>query len=549
MSIDQRRLADNYVPSFGTPWAPILPPEQLAQLTDRQLWDYTQARKTANEFALKNPIGSGWKLPAWDTVMRHWQSHRIHVILGGQRSSKSAFAARLCVWGLGNIPEAEIRAYHVNSDRSVQDQQRAIWESLPDGIKSLPTKRGYGGHSVQYSQKNGFTGDVLILPALPGWTRGGRIDFNNYRSYENDRKTAEGFKAHLLWLDEEAPVDLFKTLRTRTTDYHGRIILTFTTIEGWTSLVQELLGKVKTLETRYAPLVKRKLPVLQESLQHDGMLIHYFWTEDNPFIDVNEFRAKMRGLSKEDVLARAYGIPTKAAKAAFPLFSRDVHVLKAHEDLPFIKNPEYPVTRYFVMDPGGSKNDFLCWVAIDAAGTWWVYREWPDMDTFGEWALPGPTPEGKAGPAQKSLGWGIAEEVDQIKLMEGNEEIFERLVDPRMGAAEKKGDEGATTLITDFDKYGMTLIPAPGVDIKSGLKLINGLLYYDTEKPIDSRNSPKIFFSPRCGNMIHMMAEYTATYSTEHTKEAPDLLRYLATANPIHVSPSDMQTQGGGGSY
>lgn len=551
MSVDPRRLADSYQPTrdtFGLDWVPPKTRAELEQLSDKELFDYMLARQQVEKWAVENPVGSGWVPPAWRKVLEHWQSHRIHVILGGNRSGKSVFASRLCVWAMANIPEAEVRGWHVNKMRSNQDMQRLIYEALPASLKSFPTSRGKY-HAMSWSQANGFTNDVLIIPAMKGWTKGGRMDFNNYASYQDDPQVAEGFKIHLGWLDEESPQTLFKTLLQRTTDYHGRLVLTFTTLNGWTPLVEDILGKVRVIESRYAPLVKRKLPVLQESLRYDGMMIYNFWTEDNPFIDTEEFRQKMKGLHEDEVLARAYGVPTKAAKAAFPMFSRDVHVLKSHDDLPWIKNPNYEVTRYHICDPGGSKNDFMGWVAIDQAGTWWVYREWPDHETYGEWALPGSTVEGKAGPAQTSLGWGFDRETEEIEKLEAGEEIFERLVDPRMGAQEKKADEGATNFITDFEKHGIVLVPAPGVDIKSGLKKINELLHYNPDKPRDSRNSPRIFFSPKCENWIHMMSEYTATSGTEHTKEGPDLLRYLAMSNPIFVRKQDMGGTNTTGSY
>lgn len=558
--IDTRRYADSYSPQFGLNWTPRLTREQLEQMSVPQMLAYGEARKQAEQWADDNPVGSGWVLPSWRTVMNHWQSHRVHVICGGNRSSKSSLAARLCVWALGTIPEAEVRCYHVNGDRSKQDQQRVIWESLPRGLKNMPTKRS-AFHSISYSQANGFTNDILIVPPLAGWSKGGRVDFGNYASYANNQQVAEGFKAHVVWLDEEAPVALFKTLMQRTTDYHGRIILTFTVLQGWSPLVAELLGKVRTLEWAYAPLLKRKVPILQESLQHEGMLIHFFHTENNPFIDVSEFHSKMKGLPEDEILARAYGIPTKAAKAAFPLFSRDVHVVK-HEDLPWIKRerealklgkplPAYPVTRYMAIDPAGARSWFMLWVAVDAAGTWWVYREWPDHATYGEWALPGPTVEGKQGPAQKSLGYGISDYVALIKELEQGEQIFERLIDPRMGAAEKQSsDEGATTIISDLDKHDLVVVPAPGVDVENGIQMLQGLLSFKPDQPRDSLNSPKLFVSDRCENFIYSMAEIADRVpSTAALKDPVDCGRYLAVSNIMYVAPEDMQARGGGGSY
>jgi len=547
---DPRKMADAYKPDFGIQWTPILPREALAKMTDRQLWEYQQARKQVEEFAAKNPVGSGWILPSWKKVMDDWQQSRIIVILGGNRSSKSSLAARLCVWAMGTIPECEARAYHINGERSKQDQQRFIWDALPHSLKHLPTKRS-ATHTVQYTQANGFTGDKMILPPLEGWTKGGQITFSNYASYSNDNQVAEGFKSHIIWLDEEAPEALFKTLMQRTTDYRGRIILTFTVLDGWSSLVQQILGKVRTLEYRNAPLLNnRRIPVLQESLQHEGMKVHYFWTEDNPFLPTDEFKSKMRGLPEDEILARAYGIPTKSVKAIFTKFDRAVNVVK-HEDIPFVKNPNYPVTRYMAIDPAGSRNWTILWIAVDVAGTWWVYREWPSHAVYGAWAEPGSTAEGKAGPAQTSLGYGIKEYVQLIKDAEEGEKIFERLIDPRMGAAEKQSsDEGATTIISDLDKHDMTVIPAPGVDVDNGIQLIQGLLAWNPEKPRDSLNSPRYFVSDRCENHIHAMCEYTAKGgANEATKDFIDPARYAAVSNIMYVAPEDMESRMGGGSY
>ena len=468
----------------------------------------------------------------WDMTVATYGNYEAAGVVH-HNSSKSMIASRLCVWAAGTIPGAEVRAYHVNEDRSIEDQQRMIWDALPNGIRTLPTKKGLN-HSVQYSQKNGFTDNICILPPVNGFRRGGSIKFSNYRSYQADAQVAEGFKAHLIWCDEECPQKMFETLQYRTTDYHGRIILTFTTLTGWTPLVQDILGKTRTLEKRFAPLVGRELPVVQESLSRPGTIIYYFWTEDNSFIDTSDFRNKLLGRAKDEVFARAYGVPTKSMTSVFPGFNKEVNVIP-HEKLPWTNNPDYNVTRYMVLDPAGSKNWFMLWVAIDAAGTWWVYREWPDYD---DWALPGTGPEGKAGPAQKGSKKGINDYVELIKNCEEGETVFERFIDPRLGAAEKQAANGATTIISELDDAGMVFLPAPGVEIENGLQLINGLLSYDEHKPLSSLNAPKLYISERCQNLIYAMQEYTAKGGKEEaTKDPIDCLRYLLVAQCSFVDP------------
>jgi hypothetical protein len=534
--VNPNQLADAYRPDFGIEWIPPHERHVLASMPHDQLVKYAQARKYAEMRAEENPVGSGWIMPSWRRVMDAWQKYPIIVILGGQRSSKSSFASRLCVWAAATIPQAEVRAYHVNEDRSVEDQQRFIWDALPQSIRTLPTKKGVY-HSVQYSQKNGFTDNVCILPPLPGAKRGGTIKFGNYRQYQQDAQVTEGFKAHLIWADEEIPPKMFETLVYRTTDFHGRIILTFTTLSGWTPLIQDILGRTRTLEKRRSTLLNTDLPVMQESLSRPGAAIFYFWTEDNKFIDTSDFLMKIRGRSRDEILARAYGIPVKSISGAFPAFNKEHNVVAA-KDLPWVRNPDYKVTRYMAIDPAGSKNWFMLWVAVDADNTWWVYREWPDYD---DWALPGSSAEGKAGPAQKGSRKGIKDYVEMIRDLEGDEEIFERFIDPRLGAAEKQSADGAVTIISQLDDENMTVVPAPGVDVDNGLQLISNQLAFDEAKPISSVNAPHLFISEECQNFIFAMQEYTAKGGKdEATKDPIDCLRYIAVSNPQFYDEVDL---------
>ena len=154
----------------GIPWVDVPDRDVLASWPQEQLVEYLAFREERNKQALDNPVGAGWTLPMWHEVMDCWHKYQNIIILGGNRSAKSVFASRLCVWAAGTIPAAEVRAYHVNEDRSIEDQQRMIYDALPIGIRALPTKKGLN-HSVQYSQKNGFTDNICILPPLQGARR------------------------------------------------------------------------------------------------------------------------------------------------------------------------------------------------------------------------------------------------------------------------------------------------------------------------------------------------------------------------------------------
>lgn len=543
MSVKPEQFADFYQPDFGCPWvdvlplhrAPGMPPTQrvLSEMSLDELLLYEKTRKDRDIAAELNPVGSGWTLPSWQMVMENWNKYNIHVLLGGNQSAKTTFGSRLAVWAAGTIPGAEVYCWHVTDKRSIDDQQRFVYEALPQSIKTLPTKKGTH-HSVQYTQKNGFTDGICILPPLPGCRRGGSIKFFNYAQYQQNDQIIEGVKAHFCWADEVIPVQLMETMKYRLLTYHGRMLLTFTVIDGWNDTIQKILAKTRTIKKRYSERMKAELPVMQESLSMDSCCIYYAWTEDNPFTSMDQFWKLNASADRATVLARGYGIPSKSIQNVFPAFDREVNVVP-HEELPFIKDPEYPCTRYMAIDPAGSKNWFMVWVAIDAAGTWWIYREWPDYD---DWALPGSTAEGKPGPAQKGTRKGIKDYVELIRNMEGGEEIYERIIDPRLGNAQRQAEEGATTLISDLEDHNMIVLPAPGGaggaggEIEDGLQLINNLLAWDQSKPRDSANSPHLFVSDRCQNVIYALQEYTAKGGRdENTKDPIDCLRYLRKAN------------------
>ena len=527
--------ADEYKPDFGYPF-PTWTPEELDQKTEAELKNLYSLKTQIEANAKVEPVTWGWTLPGWQQVMDEWANYTNHVILGGNRSSKSSFAARLVVDAALRIPEARIRCYHVNDERSIAEQQGMIWEALPTRLKALSKHKGRA-YSLGYNQKNGFTGGKIVFPAQPGCARGSEIVFTNYQSYKNDAQTAEGWWAHLVWGDEEMPQKLFETLQYRLVDARGRLVLTFTTLNGWSPLIADVMGRTKVLSKRHAPLLNRDIPDAMESLSRSRTRLYFFWTEDQRFIPVDDFVESLKGRPADEIMARAYGIPTKSSQSPFPTFDETVHVVP-HETLPFVLDPHYKVTRYHVVDPSGSKPWFMIWAAVDAACCY-IYREWPDI-AYGEWAEAGEGPEGKAGPAQRPLAWGIRDYVDHIQQCEIGENVFERIIDPRLGAAPVQGKEGATSIITELDDMGLTMIPSPGLQIDHGLMLINSALKFNQAAPLSATNAPKLRISDRCQNTIFALKNFTNQGGKdEATKDPIDCLRYLLMTGADYVDQQE----------
>ena len=554
--------ADEIDARFGVPWTDdfkyvkgelqcALSDEEIDKLTvqdpvraetlTRLLLDQPNSEK-------EDPIEWGWTLPGWRRVMDNWKDTKIHVCLGGNRSSKTTFASRLLVHLAQNIPEAEIRSMHVSEERSISDSQRYIWDSLPARYKR--SKKKSENHSLQYTQKNGFNaGKAILPPTTPDAERGSTIYFNNYRQYMADPQIFEGWSAHCIHMDEECPQNIFETLvGGRTVDYHGRVILTFTTLQGYTPLVNSLLKGATTVRSKYSALLDKELPLEQVSANWPDCRIYYFWSEMSPFVDYKELIRTYSKQPQEVKLARLYGIPSKSFEGKFPKFQRETNVIE-HSKIPFIADPSANVTRYFICDPGGSKPWVGLWAGVMKDGRIYIYREFPDS-TMGSWAIPHINGAGKAvgkpGPGQRPLGWGYSDYLSYFEAQEEGEEIFERIVDPRMGAATVRTKEGESNIINTMSNMGFVMRAAPGVSIDSGIAKINDALSWDDTEPMTDKNCPKLYFSDHCENTISSMLEYAGESKSDYFSDQIDCLRYLFVSGADYITDRDMQVTGGG---
>jgi len=200
-----------------------------------------------------------------------------------------------------------------------------------------------------------------------------------------------------------------------------------------------------------------------------------------------------------------------------------------------VRDPAYAVTRYLVIDPAPVKPWTMIWVAVDRAGVHWVYREWPDI-SYGDWGEWGKNERSRGGPAQKPNGFGIKDYIDVIGQLENGEELYERLIDPRMGATSRQGKDGASTMIDDLCDGGMMVMPAPGLHEDEGLQALQNLLAWNTQKPQEALNRPHFMISDNCEQTIMCLQEYTGREGKDEAwKDFVDCCRYAAIAGLTFV--------------
>ena len=517
---------------------PILAPpsdHEITVMEPEEIVRFHSLYHEAIDNAEKDPFRYGFDLPHWKKVDASLEEDDEALILGGNRSSKTNYSAKAVVKALVENPDSEIFCFAQNAKVSIRQQQREIWRYLPAEYK----KKILGQTAnISYTKKNGFTDSSFILP------NGSQAIFLTYSQFQQDDTILEGAELGSknpkwinigAWLDEYlgGPA-LIDTIRNRLATRNAKLLVTFTPIRGWTEVVRSYLDGAKTVESAKAEMLNGELLPVVQKCRHRSATVHYFHSVNNPFNDYDRLKRNLAGASREQILIRAYGVPTKSFTTVFPKFSTAVNVVKA-QDIPKVN-----VTRYQIIDPAGRKNWFMAWVAVDAKGTFWVYREWPGVDV-GEWAEPGDDGGWKTGEGCRGQGFGIRDYLELIENLEKDpltgeaEEIFERLIDPRLSAARYQKEDGDSCLLDDLNEMDFDVKPAPGDNIEDGLQKLVDLMSYDTNKDIDGQNHPHFYVSEECENIISALGNYTSEGGKDEPWKDPiDCLRYAAAADIAH---------------
>jgi hypothetical protein len=484
------------------------------------------------------------------------------IILGGNRSGKSRYAGWKTVRSAIEFPGSNIICLAENEKTSIETQQAIIWHYLPNEDKALNNKQGrsrdgQSGYYIKYESYCGFGKERLV--AL---RNGSKIHF---KTYNQDPGDCEGWMFGVagkvavgVWADENLRVNWLAMLLRRLRFQQAHLLWSFTPINGMTPTIKEAVGDGgRVLESRPAELLPDRvnvpglpvghMPYVQEAALNRGKVI-YFWSSMNPFGDGDRsyyegVKEDCQGRSSEYTQRIAYGYTRETVGKPFPLFGpwnvmEPEHIPKQGSNFQFV-------------DPAGGRSWANLWVRVTADGKHYIYRDWPDEQTYGEWALPNIESTGdnlaklhKAGPAQNSQGLGTSALRQLWRGLEGDEEIAERYIDPRAGRNPHAADHGGTCLIEDLAAdyvgpdgvvvEGMDFIPASGVAMEEGLTQVNELLHWDERRALDMvTNAPRLFVSRECTQVIGALNHWPGPAAGEKHpwKDFADLLRYMAVAD------------------
>lgn len=269
------------------------------------------------------------------------------------------------------------------------------------------------------------------------------------------------------------------------------------------------------------------MPLVQRPSTPNAAIL-YFWSAGNPFGNYPEIKKLLEGKHSDVVKQDAYGYAEDTANRMFPLFGS--WNIVARDRLPETG------TNYMVCDPSGGRNIATIWARVTPGRRpdIFIYRDWPDARTYGEWAVPSDHPEtfdGDMGPAQRPLGLGVQEykqtwrEAERIRPVfaegrllerdphrrraaeralraagflekggvwqgeeadlaafaretEAREEIFLRLIDSRAGRNQVIAERGGTCLIDQFaetHEAGGRVLPGLNFIPASGVGIDEGI--------------------------------------------------------------------------
>jgi hypothetical protein len=323
------------------------------------------------------------------------------------------------------LPRLKVWCLQGSERTSISEQQSLIWKYLPRSIKAMNGKARHGWAKVNYSQDSGFASRILVFPnrsemhfitynmdpkEYQGWQLGATL---TSELAEVVRRTPDLFNLGA-WADEDMPVEWFRTVELRCTTRNACWMWTFSTTEGITTTIKEVVDGARTIRTEAAELLPDNqrhvegcppghMPVVQES-RKPGVSIVYFHSVRNPFPpNYENVKNVVAGKPVKVIMRDAYGYSEDTRHRCFPKFG----------SVNIVEEWELPAegTNYMFCDPAGARNWFCIWARVTPGnpGKVFIYREWPDEGRYGQWAVPSRDPQqfdGDAGPGQKPLGLG-----------------------------------------------------------------------------------------------------------------------------------------------
>ena len=318
---------------------------------------------------------------------------------------------------------------------------------------------------------------------------------------EQDQMAWEGQDLDFFWGDEPQKRSHWIATKRGLLDRSGYSVFTFTPlIEPW--MKEELVDKA------------------------DGKIVEVFYgtTRDNLYDikgnrilkeeDIREFENLLTDDEKE---TRIYGKFFHLKGLVYKEFNPSVHLI---DDFKY--EDGYPVI--CVLDPHDRLPHHIIWAMVDRINDIYIIYEIVKDGTIQEISA-------LIRATEQYFGW----------------RVVKRLIDPNFGR--KPLLSTGLSVIDEFFKYKVSFCEADDDKVTGHLK-VKQMLHYDSKRPLDINNKPKLFFvKDRVPKTIHSMLNYQYEEwrsnqdrdpkETEKPKDChgADVTRYLCMSNPEFYLP------------
>jgi len=413
------------------PLLPLPPAEKMAEaMADparrEQLLKFLNERRHALDLAKSDPLNHRLRLPGSRVVDELLQRYQIVYEAGGKRAGKTVDGVPRFLKCCLKYGKAKRWCMQDNDKSSIANLQQLVWENLPPEIQALNMKGARDPNCkfrVHYKPATGFDG-VLILPNEC------EIHFLNYTMNPSDylgwKLGKERNEIPLdpdvpdigALLDENCPLTWLDNIIFRVSDLGAKIHWMYSPQDGITPAIKAVTRGAVTVESAPAELLSDRVNIPGLPKGHMPRVrrcvygkvevgIYHRFTSDNPFSRYAEkggLREVCEGRDKDFIMRNAYGYCEDVRGRACPKFG-EWNIIP-----PEAVSAEG--TNYMVTDPAGARNWFTFWARALPGGDIHIYREWPDWQNFGDWAVVSQNPKklnGDRGPAQPTIGYGPAQ--------------------------------------------------------------------------------------------------------------------------------------------
>jgi phage terminase large subunit-like protein len=149
-------------------------------------------------------------------------------------------------WWEGRVFRRPVRAWVAgDTNETTRDilQLELCGEVGWDGNRKVVTGSGGIIQEQFLGQPSWKRGVENLIDTIPIKHKSGGWSKLGFKSYDQGRKVFQGTAKEVIWLDEEAPEDVYGECLVRTATTRGIVITTFTPLLGISEVVQSFLPK------------------------------------------------------------------------------------------------------------------------------------------------------------------------------------------------------------------------------------------------------------------------------------------------------------------